>query len=147
MQHESKKPILISSLMIIGNQASKVGDLHLKEIGLTHSQANLILFLAHHADRKIRQRDIEVALNLTNPTVSGLIKRLEQKQFIIRADDPEDSRARMILLTEKAKLLVDQIFEHIHQTETKLLEGFTEEEAELVSSLLRRIAENALKNF
>ncbi|WP_059047029.1 MarR family winged helix-turn-helix transcriptional regulator [Paenibacillus rubinfantis] len=147
MPHESRKPILISSLKIIENLASKAGDLHLKEIGLTDSQANLILFLARRADQKIRQRDIEVALNLTNPTVSGLIKRLEQKQFVVRSADPEDSRARFILLTEKAELLVDQIFEHIHQTESKLLEGFTEEELGQVSSLLRRIAENAIKNF
>lgn len=147
MPHESRKPILISSLKIIENLASKAGDLHLKEIGLTDSQANLILFLAHRADQKIRQRDIEVALNLTNPTVSGLIKRLEQKQFVVRSADPEDSRARFILLTEKAELLVDQIFEHIYQTETKLLEGFSEEELELVSSLLRRIADNAIRNF
>jgi MarR family transcriptional regulator, repressor for mepA len=147
MPHESRKPILISSLKIIENLASKAGDLHLKEIGLTDSQANLILFLAHRADQKIRQRDIEVALNLTNPTVSGLIKRLEQKQFVVRSADPEDSRARFIFLTEKAELLVDQIFEHIHQTESKLLEGFTEEELGQVSSLLRRIAENAIKNF
>lgn len=142
----SKEPVIITHVKIIENLASKYGDLHLKEIGLTQSQANIILLLAHQQERRFNQRDIERALNLTNPTVSGLLSRMEQKGFIVRSADPLDSRVRVVLLTEEAVQLVDQIYDRINETERKLLEGLTAEEERVISRLMRRIAENAVRS-
>ena len=81
MKNQIKEPFILSYIRIINNFAHKYGDTHLKEIGLTHSQANVIIILAHQEGKNIHQRDIEQALNLTNPTVSVLLNRLEEKKF------------------------------------------------------------------
>lgn len=146
MKNQINEPFILSYIRIIDNFASKYGDFHLKEIGLTHSQANVIIILAHQEKKKIHQRDIEQALNLTNPTVSVLLNRLEEKNFIKRISDPEDSRARIILLTDNAQKLVDNIYEKMTQIEKKVLNGFSENEIQMVSQLMKRIADNAIES-
>ena len=141
-----KEPILLTHLKMVEHLAKRIGDEHLKKIDLTQSQADVIVLLAHESDKVFRQRDIERALNYSNPTVTGLINRLEQKGFIVRRIDPEDSRARIISLTDKALQIIEEIYESIRQTEKMLLEGFSEEEVELLQPLMSRIAKNALRH-
>ena len=140
-----KEPILLTHLKMVEHLAKRIGDEHLKKIDLTQSQADVIVLLAHESEKVFRQRDIERALNYSNPTVTGLINRLEQKGFIVRRIDPEDSRARIISLTDKALQIIEEIYESIRQTEKMLLEGFSEEEVELLQPLMSRIAKNALR--
>ena len=142
-----KEPILLTHLKMVEHLAKRIGDEHLKKIDLTQSQADVIVLLAHESDKVFRQRDIERALNYSNPTVTGLINRLEQKRFIVRRIDPEDSRARIISLTDKALQIIEEIYESIRQTEKMLLEGFSEEEVELLQPLMSRIAKNALRHM
>ena len=141
-----KEPILLTHLKMVEHLAKRIGDEHLKKIDLTQSQADVIVLLAHESEKVFRQRDIESALNYSNPTVTGLINRLEQKGFIVRRVDPEDSRARIISLTDKALEIIEEIYESIRQTEQMLLDGFTEEEVEILQPLMSRIAKNALRH-
>ena len=94
-----------------------------------------------------RQRDIERALNYSNPTVTGLLNRLEHKNFIVRHIDPVDSRARIISLTGAALDVLDAIYQSIHQTEQMLLEGFSDEEIDLLKPFMNRMAANALRHM
>jgi len=131
---------------MVEHLAKRIGDEHLKQIDLTHSQADVIVLLAHESDKVFRQRDIERALNYSNPTVTGLMNRLEQKGFIVRRVDPEDSRARIITLTDKALQVIEEIYESIRQTEQMLLDGFSEEEIQTLQPLMARLANNALRH-
>ncbi|MFC3039184.1 MarR family winged helix-turn-helix transcriptional regulator [Virgibacillus xinjiangensis] len=60
-----------------------------------------MLFLHQERDRQVQH--IELSLNLTNPTVSVLLSRLEEKGFIRRITNPADNRSRIIELTDKVE--------------------------------------------
>ena len=147
MEHSIKEPIVLTHLKMVEHLAKRIGDEHLKQIDLTQSQADVIILLAHESGKVFRQRDIEIALNYSNPTVTGLLNRLEQKGFIVRRVDPEDSRARIISLTNKALEIIEEIYQSIRRTEQMLLDGFSEEEIELLQPLMSRIAKNALRHM
>ena len=49
----------------------------LKSVGITASQCAVLDYLFRSDEEAVNQRDIEKALSLRNPTVTGLIKRLE----------------------------------------------------------------------
>lgn len=51
----------------------------LKGIGITSSQCEVLDYLFHCDKEEVNQRDIEKALNLKNPTVTGLLQRLDEK--------------------------------------------------------------------
>ncbi len=141
-----KEPIVLTHLKMIEHLAKRIGDEHLKQINLTQSQSDVIVLLAHESDRVFHQRDIERALNYSNPTVTGLLNRLEQKGFIVRQVDPEDSRARIISLTDKALEIIEEIYQSIRQTEQMLFDGFSEEEIQTLQPLMARMAKNALRH-
>ena len=141
-----KNPIVLTHLKMIDHLAKRIGDEHLKQIDLTPSQADVIMLLAHEPEKLFHQRDIERALNYTNPTVTGLLNRLEKKNFIVRSIDPDDSRARIIQLTDTALATVEGIYSSIRQIEKMLLDGFSEEEIKTLAPLMERMAKNALRH-
>ncbi|MGM9933219.1 MULTISPECIES: MarR family winged helix-turn-helix transcriptional regulator [Bacillaceae] len=147
MKNSQKEPIVLTHVKMIEHLVKRIGDEHLKQIGLTKSQADVIILLAHESDKVFRQRDIERALNYSNPTVTGLLNRLEHKNFIVRHIDPDDSRARIISLTGAALDVLDAIYQSIHQTEQMLLEGFSDEEIHLLKPFMSRMAANALRHM
>ena len=147
MKRSIGEPIVLTHLKMVEHFAKRIGDEQLKQIDLTQSQADVIILLAHESDKVFRQRDIEIALNYSNPTVTGLLNRLEQKDFIARRVDPGDSRARIISLTNKALEIIEEIYQSIRRTEQMLLDGFSEEEIELLQPLMSRIAKNALRHM
>ena len=53
----------------------------LAEMELTAAQGHIMGFLAHQKEPPC-PRDIEEAFQLSHPTVSGLLSRLEKKEFI-----------------------------------------------------------------
>ena len=147
MKRSIGEPIVLTHLKMVEHLAKRIGDEHLKQIDLTQSQADVIILLVNESGKVFRQRDIEIALNYSNPTVTGLLNRLEQKGFIVRRVDPEDSRARIISLTNKALEIIEEIYQSIRRTEQMLLDGFSEEEIELLQPLMSRIAKNALRHM
>ncbi len=141
-----QEPAVLTHLKMVEHLAKRIGDEHLKQIGLTQSQADVIILLAHEQDRVFHQRDIERALNYTNPTVTGLLNRLEQKNFIVREVDPNDSRARIIKLTDVALAALEEIYHSIRQTEKMIFEGFSKEEMDILIPMMSRMAKNALRH-
>ena len=146
MANSGQEPVVLTHLKMVEHLAKRIGDEHLKEIGLTRSQADVIILLAHESDKVFHQRDIERALNYTNPTVTGLLNRLEQKNFIVRQVDPNDSRARIIKLTDAALDVLEEIYRSIRQTEQMILEGFSKEEMDILIPFMSRMAKNALRH-
>jgi len=90
-------------LKLLNNSLNNELNHSLKELDLTISQFNIIMFLAasHKSGREVNQRDIEKHLNVKNPTVTGLLKRLEAKGFIKRYVSDIDGRYKRIELTDK----------------------------------------------
>ena len=86
----------------INNVYEKDLNERLKSLGLTSSQGAVLDFLFHSNKDEISQRDIEKGLSLKNPTVTGLLKRLDEKGFILCVPNKTDKRKNNIYLTEKA---------------------------------------------
>ena len=147
MANSGQEPVVLTHLKMVEHLAKRIGDEHLKEIGLTQSQADVIILLAHESDKVFHQRDIERALNYTNPTVTGLLNRLEEKNFIVRHVDSSDSRARIIKLTDVALNVLEEIYKSIRQIEQMIFEGFSKEEIDMLIPLMSRMAKNALRHL
>ena len=67
---------------------------------------------------------------------------MEKKGYILRVSVPTDARLKKILLTEKGEKLYYKVRDHIHETETFLVKGMTEEEVEQLLFLLGKIKNN-----
>ena len=114
----------------------------LNKMELTASQGRLMAFVAHRGEQPTYARDVEQALRLTHPTVSGLLSRLEQKGFVELITDPNDRRSKRIVISEKGLACHERMHETIMENESRIVQGFTEEEKALLAQLLQRAIEN-----
>ncbi len=76
----------------------RLGDLPHDRFDLTVSQMEQIVFVGTHPGCHLQ--DIAEGLELTSPTVSVGIRRLEEIGLIERRPDPKDKRAACFYLTE-----------------------------------------------
>ncbi|GFI10736.1 HTH-type transcriptional regulator MhqR [Lachnospiraceae bacterium] len=112
---------------------------HLSKYNLTSSQQEILFYLGFHEGEPIHQREIEKWFRLKNPTVTGILNRLEEKGFIVRKTKENDKRFRMIELTEKSRCLMQEMCEEMWQMDDKIYSCMTAEERSQLSGLLERI--------
>lgn len=115
-------------------------------IELTASQMDVIIFLAFNQDKEVNQIDIEKYMRCSNPTVTGIVKRLEAKQFIERLPSEKDKRYKRLVLTEKANKLLEEGDANRRREESMLLQGFSEEDKSRALSYIRRMISNLSNN-
>ncbi len=114
----------------------------LRKLGITSSQCEVLDFLLQSSKDQVTQRDIERALNLKNPTVTGLLKRLDEKGFILSVPSGKDKRCKNIYLTEKAYDIQKRMEVHRKKLDKMLTLGMTEKEAEALYRMLNRVLYN-----
>ena len=113
----------------------------LETMELTAAQGHIMAFLAHQETAPC-PRDIESAFQLSHPTVSGILSRLEQKGFIELRTDAEDRRCKRIYVLEKGIQCHELMHQTIQNNEKRIVNGFTPEEQELFGQLLQRAITN-----
>ena len=99
----------------------------LEEMDLTSSQGHIMGFLSHQKTPPC-PRDIEVAFQLSHPTVSGLLSRLEKKGFVELRTDPKDRRCKRIYVLPRGSECHDRMHRIIEGIESRLVTGFSETE-------------------
>ena len=108
---------------------------------LTAAQGHFMGFLAHRKEPPC-PRDIEETFQLSHPTVSGLLSRLEKKDFIALRTDENDRRCKRIYVLPKGRELQEAMHRTILSREEQLVRDFSPEEKELFAQLLTRAIHN-----
>lgn len=80
-----------------------------ENIGITMPQGIVIGTLKRHGEMKISE--LSQKIHLSNSTVTGIIDRLENQQFVVRTRSEEDRRIVYVKVTPKA----EEVFEGMHK--------------------------------
>ena len=139
---ESKKLPLGFKVKQINNVYEKELTERLKIIGITSSQCAVLDFLFHTNKDEVNQIDVEKGLNLKNPTVTGLLKRLDEKGFIFCVPSSTDRRRKKIYLTEKAFDIQRKMEADRRKVDKVLTRGMTKREIEAAHKALDKMLYN-----
>lgn len=110
--------------------------------GLTSSQVAVLIFLHTQERAQATIKDIQRFLNVSQPTATGLVRRLEKKGFVRVFEDPQDRRVRIVRLTNETSSVYESIQSLMRETEAMLMQGFSAQERDQVYALLNRIYQN-----
>lgn len=127
----------------INNVYEKDLNEKLKSLGITSSQCAVLDYLFHTSMDEVSQRDVERHLSLKNPTVTGILKRLDEKGFIFCVPNENDRRKKKIYLTEKAYDIRRKMESDRRRMDKELTRGMSRREVEA----LRRYLEKLLYNI
>lgn len=122
----------------------RLGDFPHNRYDLSFSQMEMIRFVGLNPGCHLQ--DLAEGLNLTSPTVSVGIRRLEDDDWVERKSDPSDGRATCLHLTQKgsevlqkavqAMVLGTQVFlQQLNSSEQEKLFGLLEKAIQGVESL------------
>lgn len=126
----------------INNIYEKDFNRMLKSIGITSSQCAVLDYLFHSSKEEITLRDIERHLSLKNPTVTGLLKRLDEKGFILSVPSTTDKRCKNIYLTEKAYDIQKKMEASRKKSDRQLTMGMTQKEVQALKKALEKVLYN-----
>lgn len=113
-------------------------DADLKAKGLTLAQCRVLAFL-HRKEGQATQKEIEVFLDVSHPTVVGLVSRMEQNGFVTYRTDSRDKRNKLVTLTEKAHAVGREIESFIPRNEAHMVRMLTKDEVLQLNTLLQKI--------
>ena len=103
-------------------------------VEVTPVQAMLLFYLQKKDGSSLTE--ISSGLMLENPTVTGLIDRLEKLGYVKRVDDPDDRRVYLIFLAEKGNKVANEALPVVKKLNEQIKEGHSKNEIESFKKVL-----------
>lgn len=108
----------------------------------TPTQMQIIEYILEHIDENINQRDLEEVLKLRRATVSGVLQTMEKNKLIERVINSEDSRAKKVILNERAKQIFLKNIKKMEEVEEIITRNISKEDLATFSRVLETMKNN-----
>lgn len=128
-------------IKIINDKAKVKADAELNMYELTLSQSRVLTYL-HSKDGQATQKEIEDSLDVSHPTVVGIVSRMEQHGYVTTWLDTKQQRSKMVCLTDKARTMVQELERMVQEHEHIMLRGLTQKQVTELAEMLRIIYGN-----
>ena len=125
----------------INDRLKAKADVDLKCYNLTFTQSRVLTFLKSKGG-SATQKEIEIFLEVSHPTVVGVISRMEQNNHVVCWMDKTDKRNKIVKLTESAEALAIDMTQNINANEQKMLASISEEDVKHLREMLLIIYKN-----
>ena len=123
-------------LRYLNNRITQYMDQQFLALDLTSTQSFILHHLSLHEQEAVYPKDLEKRFHLTHPTVSGVLQRLEAKNFIVIEPDRADRRCKRIRLTDRARRCDEAVRQAFETLERLMCSGMSEEEQQTLLRLL-----------
>ncbi|EHO52406.1 transcriptional regulator, MarR family [Lentilactobacillus kisonensis F0435] len=113
---------------------------HLVEsFDLSESRFIILMFLFYADDKALLPSEIATKLGVTKPTISKLLKGMQQQDLVTSHSSTEDKRVRYIQLTTAGEQLLRTFLPYNYRSSSLLFEDFSATEMTQFSHLLRKL--------
>lgn len=132
---------LIRNIM---HRTKQILDESLVPYDITNQQARIVghIGACQENGHDICQKDIEMAMKIKGSSITSLLQGLERKGFILRSTGVADGRTKELSLTPKGQALTNKFKEIFAETETRMMQGMTEEQKKTFLQILQMITHN-----
>jgi DNA-binding MarR family transcriptional regulator len=127
----------------LGVKIKKINDMiekginhRLQELDLTFSQHHVLVYLERQENKTARLKELEKHFNVAQPTMAGIVVRLESKGLVRSSLLPEDRRVKVVTLTDSGSQLLHESFLSMWNGEKLLVSKLNDNEKEELGRLL-----------
>ncbi|MGL5353220.1 MAG: MarR family winged helix-turn-helix transcriptional regulator [Clostridium sp.] len=117
---------------------------NLKDSGLTHQQIMVIKLVAHK--RKITISELCDEMSLAKGTVSGIVQRLENADYVKKVKSETDKRNTYVTFSEKGLEFAKEFRYKINESFDEVFKNFTKEEMEEAKEGLKKLRNKIKEN-
>ena len=105
--------------------------------GVYRSQHQILMFVSDNPN--VSQKELARMYGVSGATIAVSLKKLERGGYIRRLVDQEDNRCNQICITDKGRKVVEDSVKIFRQMESRMFEGFSENDMKVLGQLLDRI--------
>ena len=124
----------------ISDKLKVKADAELKQYNLTLTQSRVFAYLGRRGGQAT-QKENEVFLEVSHPTVVGIVSRMEQNGYVTSWPS-EDGRNKNVKLTSQAEAIGTEMEQRILAKEQALLAPLSLEDQERLREMLLAISKN-----
>jgi DNA-binding MarR family transcriptional regulator len=137
---DMKEIPLLGLIGIVAHRAMNSARGMYQEFDMNRSQASVLFTLFQHDS--MSQKELALQLNVTAPSITSSIQKMEKSGYITRQPDRLDQRVMRLTLTEKGRSCIQSVKDVADRMEQILFEGMSLEEKLLFRRLMLQINEN-----
>ncbi len=126
----------------INIQIERAANQIIAQKGLTGIQAHLLLYILAHSERGTSLTDIHREFGYSMAALSGLVKRLREKDYVRAEPCARDDRKKLLFGTEKGAQVREFLDGAILQAQNRLYDGFSQEELAALDRLQKKMLRN-----
>ena len=115
-------------------------DATFRKHGLTYSQVHVLSFV-QACGGSATQKEIEIYLNVSHPTIVGLVSRLEKSGFVTSHVDENNRRNKIVCVTKKAQQTRESLEIERKKKERRLEQALGQQEREQLMHLLSLLSQ------
>ena len=110
------------------------------EVTMMHGR--ILGLLYYNRDSDVYQRDLETVFNITRSSVTGIVKLMEKKGYLLRESVPGDARLKKLTLTPLGIATHEKVIASLNEVEEAAVAGMTEGELRQFMALSERMKNN-----
>ena len=114
-----------------------------QEFDLNRSQAAILFTL--HRRKSISQKELARELNMTAPSITSAIQKMEREKYITRETDKSDQRVMRLTLAERGKACIQSVKNVGERMDEIIQGGMSLEEQLLFRRLILQVKDNLEK--
>src|SRR6266480_1590348 len=114
-------------------------DQRLRPLGLSQGKWRTLIHVSQGGN-KLTQKEIAERMGIEEPTLAGLLDRLQEDGWIKRRESPNDRRCKIVHLQRRSKAVLDEIFNTAHGLRHELIEDVPPHERPPKRSIEKLIA-------
>ena len=118
-------------------------------VNVTRSQMEVLVYtyIKNKNGIEVNQVDLEKDLNLKNPTVTGLISRLENKGYMKREKSSKGPNYKSVLITDEGIRIIEEGKRITDNVEKEMFSVLDKDEKKELTRLLQKVIDSRnLKN-
>ena len=118
-------------------------------VNVTRSQMEVLVYtyIKNKNGIEVNQVDLEKDLNLKNPTVTGLISRLEKKGYMKREKSSKGPNYKSVLITDEGIRIIEEVKRIADNVEKEMFSVLDKDEKKELTRLLQKVIDSRnLKN-
>ncbi len=115
----------------------------LRPLGLSMGKWTTLAHLSRGGD-KLTQKALAARVGIEEPTLAGILDRLQQDGWIKRKEHAEDRRCKTVHLQKRSTAVLEQIFQTAGTLRRELLEDIPERDLATCVRVLGQIRDRAL---
>lgn len=131
-----------AAIMAIAFAQRAAADEWVRESGLTRQQAFTIGYIEEHQDRGVIARELAEMSGTTPASVASLLQGLEDRGLITRSPSPDDSRVKLLAVTDEGSRLTEGFDDAVRAAQGRLLDALSPAEQDRLLALLQNIVDS-----